>query len=99
MKTLGEKILDAARRVVSIQAEYDSMNHATTNCDYVAKHGERWQATRDEIMGRIDERRTGAIWALSRLIPDTRLTLDADMAAINEAREIPGIKSNTRADT
>ncbi len=83
MKTdeLVEEILGAARRVVSVQAEYDSVNHATTNSDYVAKHGEHWQAIRYEIMGRIDERRTYAIWALSRLLSDT--------AAINEAREIP----------
>jgi hypothetical protein len=64
---MDEKILAAARRVARIQAEYDSADHDTTNCDYMAKHGDQWSARRGAIMSEIDARRTEAIWALGRL--------------------------------
>lgn len=65
---MDEKILAAARRVCEIQSEYDGADHDTTTVTFMADNGVQWLARRDAVMGKIDVRRTEAIWALSRLL-------------------------------
>jgi hypothetical protein len=65
---MDSKIEEAARRVTSIQAEYDGMNHNTTGASFMQQHGIKWLYERDRILKAIDVRRTAAIWELDRAL-------------------------------
>jgi hypothetical protein len=67
------EVIEAARRVVEIQSEYDGANHDTTTADFMQRQGVKWLAERNKIMGEIDQRRTAAIWHLARLLPPHEL--------------------------
>ena len=89
----NEKIRAMAAIVVALQSEYDAENHHTTGCQFM--YGDlntfrppfdqaEWQKRRAAIMGPIDQMRTEAIWALSKLLDTAdhrigRELLDAHM--------------------
>ena len=65
---MDSKIEEAAKRVCSIQAEYDSEDHRTTGANFMQDHGIKWLYERDRILREIDVRRTKAIWSLDRML-------------------------------
>jgi hypothetical protein len=65
---MDSKIEEAARRVCSIQAEYDGADHDTTGVTFMQTHGIKWLDERNRILGEIDAQRTKAIWSLDRLL-------------------------------
>jgi hypothetical protein len=65
---MDEKILFVARAIARIQSEWDAADHDTTTVSFMQEHGAGWLDQRNAIMGKIDERRTGAIWAIDHLI-------------------------------
>ena len=75
-----DKIKEAAKRVCSIQAEYDAENHRTTGAIFMQTHGVMQLYERDRILNEIDARRTKAIWSLDRM-------LSAQAHAIIEAKD------------
>jgi hypothetical protein len=65
---MDDKIEEVARKVASIQAEYDWEDHRTTGAVFMQTHGIKWSYERDRILREIDARRTKAIWSLDRLL-------------------------------
>jgi hypothetical protein len=63
---MDSKIEEAAKRVCSIQHEYDWQDHRTTGVIFMQTHGLKWLYERDRILNEIDVRRTEAIWSLDR---------------------------------
>jgi hypothetical protein len=72
---MDTNILNAARRVCELQSEYDAANHDTTTADFMQRHGAKWLAERDKILGKIDQQRTEAIWHSARLLPPRELPI------------------------
>jgi hypothetical protein len=77
---MDSQIEEAAKRVCSIQAEYDWEDHRTTGANFMQDHGIKWLYERDRILREIDMRRTEAIWSLDR-----RLSAQAHIATEDHA--------------
>jgi hypothetical protein len=66
-----QRLLTVTKAVCALQAEHDAADHDTTTVTFMETHGvDGWQKKRWEILGEIDMRRTGAIWALTRLLAE-----------------------------
>jgi hypothetical protein len=85
---MDSKIEEAARRLCSIQADYDGADHDTTGVTFMQAHGIKWLYERDRILREIDVRRTKAIWSLDRMLsaqaqPPAELSVVAGQPTIN----------------
>lgn len=77
---MNKEFIEAARRVCELQTEYDAADHDTTTHLYMEAHGgvgnPRWMAARIKALGEIAQRRTEAVWDLSRLLPPRELPVE-----------------------
>jgi hypothetical protein len=94
----NEKIRAMAAIVVELQSRYDAENHRTTGCYFMYGNisdtrrppfdEAEWKKRRAAIMGPIEQMRTEAIWALSKLLDTAdhrigRELLDAHQAGLH----------------